>query len=70
MIEPKKNGQQVSGEGDYDASRRYREGLESSVEKGNANELAERAKKALEGSEGEELRRAEEKGKRGEVPGK
>ena len=72
--EPKKDGPGPSadtiGEGNYDASRRYREGLEGSVEKGNAGELAEKAKKALEGEEGAELREAEEKGKRAEVPRK
>lgn len=69
--QPKKDAQgDTIGEGNYDASRRYREGLESSVEKGDANQLAEKAKKALEGKEGEELRDAEEKGKRAEVPRK
>ena len=58
---PEKNG----GEGNYDASRRYREGLEKSVQEGNADELAEKAKKALEGPEGDALRKAEEKGKTG-----
>lgn len=62
--------QDESGEGNYDASRRYREGLEKSVRKGNAEELGEEAKKALEGSEGAELRRAEEQGKRAEIPTK
>lgn len=56
---PEKNG----GEGNYDASQRYREGLQKSVRKGNAEQLGEKAKEALEGPEGEELRRAEEKGK-------
>ena len=51
-------------------ARRYREGLEKSVEKGNADELAQKAKEALDGEEGEELREAEKKGKQAEVPGK
>jgi len=69
--QPKKDEQgDTIGEGNYDASRRYREGVEGSVEKGNAGELAEKAKKALEGKEGKELREAEEKGKRAEVPRK
>ncbi len=66
----KKNQGDTPGEGNYDASRRYREGLEGSVEKGKTDELAERAKKALDGSEGDELRRADEQGKRGEIPRK
>lgn len=62
-MDPKSNG--VSGEGDYEATRRYDEGLKKSVEKGDAEKLAEEAKKALEGPEGEELRKAEEIGKQG-----
>jgi len=57
------------GEGNYDASRRYREGLEGSIKKGNSEELAEEAKKALDGKEGDDLRRAEELGKKAETPG-
>lgn len=65
MNQTKQNGGDQPGEGNYDASRRYREGLEKSVKKGDAEQLGEEAKKALEGEEGEELRRAEERGKRG-----
>jgi hypothetical protein len=66
IMEPKKDAQgDTTGEGNYDASRRYREGLEQSVKKGDANELGEKAKKALEGSEGDALRKAEEEAKRG-----
>lgn len=53
------------GEGNYDATRRYREGLEKSVREGKTEELGEKAKKALEGAEGDELREAEEIGKKG-----
>ncbi len=70
MDEKKTNQGDQSGEGNYDASRRYREGLEKSVSEGHSAELAEKAKKDLEGKQGEELRRAEEKGKNAEVPGK
>jgi len=66
----KQNQGDRSGEGNYDASRRYREGLEKSVQKGNSEELGKKAEKALEGSEGAELRRADEKGKRAEIPTK
>lgn len=55
----------LQGEGNYDATHHYNEGLEKSVEKGNAEELAEKAKKALEGPEGDELRKAEEQAKHG-----
>jgi hypothetical protein len=63
------NGNDAGGEGNYDASRRYREGLEKSVQKGDAEELGKKAREALEGAEGAELERAEEEGKRGAVPG-
>lgn len=58
------------GEGNYDATRRYNEGLQKSVEKGNAEQLGEQAKKALEGKEGADLRRAEEQGKHAAIPTK
>ena len=64
--EPKRQADgDLVGEGNYDATRRYREGLEKSVQEGKADELGEKAKKALEGDEGDELRRAEELGKKG-----
>ena len=62
-MDPKSNG--MSGEGNYEATRRYNEGLKKSVEKGDAEELAEKARKALKGPEGDELRRAEELAKLG-----
>jgi len=55
----------VQGEGNYDATHNYNEGVKKSVEKGNAEELAEKAKKALEGPEGDALRKAEELAKQG-----
>jgi len=57
--------QQVEGEGSYSASRRYREGLEQSVQRGDADKLAEDAAEALDGEEGEELRKAEQQAKEG-----
>lgn len=62
-MDPKTND--VQGEGNYDATRRYNEGLGKSVKKGDSDELAEKAKQALEGPEGDELREAEEIGKQG-----
>lgn len=53
------------GEGDPDAARRYNQGVEKTVKEGHVDELAEKAKKALDGSEGADLRRAEEQGKKG-----
>ncbi len=58
----------VGGEGSVEADRRYREGVKKTVASGEVEQLAEEAKAALDGSEGDELRAAEEKGKRGETP--
>ena len=60
------NGKDLQGEGNYDATRRYDEGVKQSIDKGKTEELADKAKKALEGPEGEELRKAEEMAKKGE----
>lgn len=74
-MDPKTNGVQsgkdknLQGEGNYDATRRYDEGVKQSLEKGKTEELAEKAKKALEGPEGEDLRKADEIGKKGEPGG-
>ena len=56
-----------TGEGNTDAARRYNEGLAASLKKGNTEELAKKAEEALEGSEGAELRAAEELGKHAET---
>jgi hypothetical protein len=55
----------VEGEGSYSATHRYDAGVAKSVAKGNTEELAEKAAKALDGPEGAELRRAEEAAKHG-----
>lgn len=57
--------QQVEGEGSYTASRNYRDGLERSVQQGNTERLADDAAAALDGSEGAELRQAEQQAKQG-----
>lgn len=51
------------GEGNYEASRHYREGVERSLREKDIERLAEEAKEALE-TEGDELRAAEEEGRR------
>jgi hypothetical protein len=56
---------QVEGEGRYTATHHYREGLERSLPKGDAERLAEEAARALDGPEGKELRRAEQDAKHG-----
>jgi len=67
----KKDGGKVEGEGSYTATRDYNKGVAESVAAGKSEEQAQAAKKALEGKEGEELKRAEAEGKsrsRGEDP--
>lgn len=52
------------GEGNYDASERYREGAEEFAEsEERVDEAARSARDALEGEEREELERAEREGK-------
>lgn len=52
------------GEGDYRSARAYDEHVRHTAESGNVEKKAHEAEKALEGKEGDELRRAEELGKR------
>jgi len=59
---------QVEGEGSYTATRRYNDGLKKHIETQDVDELAEAAREALEGEEGDELRHAEERAKRGPRP--
>ncbi|WP_441289978.1 hypothetical protein ACSRUE_04710 [Sorangium sp. KYC3313] len=56
----------IEGEGNRTADRRYREGVEKSVEAGKIKEHAEEAARALDGPEGDELREAEEAARRGQ----
>jgi hypothetical protein len=55
----------VQGEGNYDSARRHRKDVETfGREKGDRiPEMAKDAERALEGTEGAELKKAEEKGK-------
>jgi hypothetical protein len=52
------------GEGDYRSARNYDEHVRRTVESGQVEKKAREAEKAIEGKEGDELRRAEEMGKR------
>jgi len=61
---PRADPAELEGEGSYTAARRYREGVERSVKEGSTDHLAEEAAQAIDGPEGEELRRAEEAAKR------
>jgi hypothetical protein len=67
-------GEGVEGEGSYTGTRRYNEHLKQHIETHNTEELAEQARKALEGDEKAELEDAERRAKRGPMvrpePGK
>jgi len=52
------------GEGDYRSARLYDEHARRTAESGQVEKKASEAEKAIEGKEGDELRRAEEMGKR------
>ena len=52
------------GEGDYRSARRYDEHVRHTAEGGAVEKKAREAEKALKGKEGDELRHAEEIGKR------
>ena len=52
------------GEGDYRSARAYDEHVRRTVEGGQVEKKAREAEKAIEGKEGDALRRAEAEGKR------
>jgi len=56
------------GEGSRTAARLYDAGAEKMAKSGSVEELAEKAKDALEGEEGDELKRAEEQAKNANLP--
>lgn len=61
----KETQNEVEGEGSYTATRRYNQHLAEHQQEQDVEQLAERAREAIDGEEGEELKRAEEKGKSG-----
>jgi hypothetical protein len=57
---------QIQGEGNYDAGRRFQKDERAFVEKGPVEQKAREAEEALDGPEAEELERArKETGERG-----
>jgi hypothetical protein len=56
-------GLENEGEGNKTAARHYNEATQKYVESGRVEQAAEEAAEALDGPEGDELRRAEEEGK-------
>ena len=67
---PQNDPDKAQGEGNYEATHRYNEGLKKHVESGKSEGLAEEAKRALEGEERGELEDAERRAKRGPAPQK
>lgn len=63
---PKPDG--IEGEGSYTGTRRYDERLKKHIQSEDPEALGKRAKQALEGDEGGELRDAEQRAKRGPPP--
>jgi hypothetical protein len=59
---------EAEGEGSYTGTRRYNEHVQQHIANNDPEELAEQAKRALEGEEGEELKEAERRAKRGPAP--
>lgn len=53
------------GEGNKTADRTYRKGTEEFIRSGHVEEQARKAAEALDGDEGSDLRKAEEKGRSG-----
>jgi hypothetical protein len=63
-------GDEELGEGNKTAAKRYNEAVRETVKNEDVDALADEAKRALEGPEGEELRRAEEEGKKSPLKAK
>jgi hypothetical protein len=57
------SGLENEGEGNKTAARHYNEATQKYVESGKVDDAAREAQEALEGPEGEALRRAEKEGK-------
>lgn len=52
------------GEGSRTAAHHYEAGVKQTIASGQVDKLAEKAKEALDGPQGDELRRAEKAGKK------
>jgi hypothetical protein len=63
VADKQKKGSKIEGEGSYSGTRAYNEATAKFVKKGNVDEAAQEAKRALDSKEGAELKAAEAKGK-------
>jgi len=64
MDDTSRKNPKVEGEGSYSAARAYDAGVEKTVKSGKVEQKAQDAKRATEGAEGRDLRKAEAVGKR------
>ena len=69
MADTPKSGPDIQGEGNYDASRRYRQGQETFAKSGKVDEKAREAEDALDGPEGADLEQARQETAKGEPKG-
>jgi hypothetical protein len=56
---------ELEGEGSYSATRKYNQHLGEAIDSGDIEAAADEARRAIDGPEGPELRRAEQAGKAG-----
>jgi hypothetical protein len=63
--ESKKSDSKLEGEGSYSATRRYNQHLGEAIDSGDIETAADEARRAIDGPEGSELKRAEQQGKAG-----
>lgn len=61
--QPQEQTQQNEGEGNKTAARRYNQDQQEFAKSGQVESAAEQARRALDGKEGEELKKAEEEGR-------
>jgi hypothetical protein len=62
------DARKLEGEGSYTAARNYDRNVRGFAAESNVEELADDARRALQGSEGPELRKAESVGKSANAP--
>ena len=63
MTRQQKNG--IEGEGSYSGTKAYNEATAKLIKDGKVDKAAREAERALDSTEGDELKKAEEKGKAG-----
>ena len=69
MSDTNQSKDQIQGEGNYDAARKFDEEERAFVQKGPVEQKAREAEEALDGPEGEDLEQArKETGERGHMP--